>query len=563
MHKAMVSMSTDKEPPHSAMQAAIAQGLAALLTFVPLLMLNPLTFFGNTDALFYTIMLKLTAHHMALGEWFSQWFPQANGHIGSPAPLYYAPLANQLTAFLGAPLAPLDPFAWKRLLFGLFLAQWAGGMSAWVWLSRHARARNALIGSLLFTLFPYKWIYIYLHINLAQLWALALLPLLMMAAEDMAQARRGSVFSYGIILALLALIHPRTVIAFAAVPALYVMVFNHGGILRVLLRLAWAHLLFLLLAAFYLVPSMMHLDLIHASLANSGRMLYADNLSHRDIMLNFHYLIIAAMLIGLHARLPAEYRAAIRKPMLFWMVVLAVVAFLCTRLSQPIWDRLVILQFLQFPAARLHATALIAACALAVLLLEHCCHAEKLSPFYSVRALYTVVAVMTVLTLGYIHKIYAPADISRAYIEHMQGLNIILPPEYLTRWQPDDANRLEAVEDAAALPLVTLISGEGSVQAHWENSALVMRADIKSSEAILRLRQLYWPGWQAFGVQLLVDQSGFLKMHLPQGRQEVRLTMAPLPYDTMIKIISLLAWLGAAAGLALSHAPSRKAAPAD
>jgi hypothetical protein len=530
------------------------QAMAGLVTLLPLFVFDTAAFAGNTDALFYCMVLRLTAHHMALGDWLPGWLAEANGGVGSPALHYYNLLAYQLSAILGAPLASLDPFGWKRLALGMFFAQWVGGMAAWAWLSRHVSPRPAIIASLLFTLFPYKWVYIYLHINLAQLWALAWLPLLMMAAEDMCRGKRTAPVWYAVWLALIGLSHAPTLVATGGLPAVYVLCFSIRKWAYRLVPLLQAHILALLLIAFYLLPVALNFGLLQAGASNTGRMAYAGNLSHHDLMLNFHYAIVAALAIGLFARIPALNGTLAQKQLIFWVAALVVVTFLCLRVSQPLWDRLVLLQFLRFPVARFHAVALMAACMLSALFIEHHRNMPQLARFYSPSMLFATVAVMTAITLGYVGKIYSQANgIDWTYVERIHALNLILPSEYLTRWQPADGNSLDTAQRNAALPLAQIVKGAGTVDAHYDdNEHIFITTHIDSSEATVRVRQLFWPQWQSSEPQQESDSDGLMVLRVNSGAHEVLVEQHLLKGENAGRLLSLVAWIGTILFLARS-----------
>ena len=426
------------------------QCLASLLMLSPLLYFNLATFVGNSDALFYTIVLKLLANNMAQGHWLPHWLPEANGGSGSTVMLFYNPLAYYISAIIGAPLAAIDPLGWKRLVLGMFVAQWAAGFFTYLWLSRRFSSSVALAASLFFTLFPYKFAYIFLHINLAQLWALVWLPLLMMSAEDMAMQKPKAAVWYALYLALLMLTHPRTVIAFAAVPAFYALIFSTQR-WRTMLQLLVAHGLAVGIAAFYLLPAILNIHLVHTEFSMVGQFNYASNLSHYDLLLNFHYAVIAALCFGLSLRLPILRHSRYGREMWFYIVAFLIVTLLCLRLSQPLWDVFPPLQFLQFPVARLHVVALIAATWMSAFFLSHIGEIKDTRWLYSPAALLLPIAIMAVVTLHHINDvIYAsPNDLDWQYIETTHQQNTILPAEYQLR------------DPAAALPPVFIGEKEG------------------------------------------------------------------------------------------------------
>ena len=409
------------------------QCLASLAVLSPLLFFPLASFVGNSDALFYAIVLKQLAHSMTQGDWLAHWLPQANDGHGSAVMLFYNPLAYYISAILGAPFAEFDPLGWKRLVFGMFIAQWAAGFTSYIWLARRFSPNVSLVASLLFTLFPYKFVYIFLHINLAQLWALVWLPLLMMSAEDLAAQKAKAIAWYGLWLSLLALTHLLTVIAFSGLPVLYALVFSTSRF-RTLLHLALAHMLAIGIAAFYLLPAILNAPLVNTGMYTIGRFYYAQNLSHYDLLLNLHYAVIAALCLGLWLRSPSLHSTRFGKETWFYMIAFAAVVFLCLRLSKPIWDALPPFQLLQFPVARLHAVALIAITWLSALFLARGREINDTRWLYSPATLLLPIAVTSMMTLHHIATIYSqPNGITWPYIESVHQKNIILPHEYELR----------------------------------------------------------------------------------------------------------------------------------
>lgn len=530
---------------HDTVQAVWLHALAAFITIVPLFFLNTASFFGNTDALFYTNVLTLVASHMADGDWLPAWVPEANGETGSPVMYYYSLLSYQITAALGVPIAAFDPLGSRRLVLGMFLAQWVGGVLAWLWLRRRFSRIPALLASLLFTLFPYKWIYIYLHINLAQLWALAWLPPLMMAAEDMVRGKRTAIVWYGMCLALIALTHPPTLVAFAAIPALYVLIFSPNT-LRALPPLFKAHALSLVLAAYYLLPVLLNFDLVQAGMSNVGRMHYAENLSHLDLMYNFHYLVIAVLMVGIMLRLPEFRQSRAGQELWFWLGALLIVTFLCLKAAQPLWDQLVLLQFLRFPVARFHAVALVGGCVMCALFFELHAQKKRLPNLYAPHVLLAVLIGMTVVTFNYARETYAqPNEIDWPYIERMHNLNIILPQEYLTRWQPPDTGSLDHIEGLAKRPLARFVKGNGDIEATIEeNQRIVISGEVRSKTATVELRQMYWPYWGLADVIPQPGKEGLMLLQLPRGPVNSTLRLSPMPGQSWGSLLSLLAWVG-------------------
>ena len=200
--------------------------LAPLALFLPLFFLSRVMFLGNRDALFYGNVPALTSDALRGGHFFTRWFADANASMGSAVMMFYPPLAYIATALFELPLAGLHLNPDTRFILGIYASQVLCGVTAFAWLKRDFRIRTAFIGSLLYVLLPYKFVYIYMHFNLAQLWALAFLPLWMLGVEkpvagDGARAAaifalRGAATYYS---------HPPTVVAFGVVPVCYTLWF--------------------------------------------------------------------------------------------------------------------------------------------------------------------------------------------------------------------------------------------------------------------------------------------------------------------------------------------------
>ena len=159
--------------------------LAPLLLLLPLFVLPKGLFLGNRDALFYNNVLALTSDALHSGHIYTRWFADANASMGSPVMMFYAPLAYMATALMELPLMGLHMDLGTSFVLGIYASQVLCGVTAFTWLKRNFSIRTALIGSLLYMLLPYKFIYIYAQINLAQLWALAFLPIWMLGAEKL------------------------------------------------------------------------------------------------------------------------------------------------------------------------------------------------------------------------------------------------------------------------------------------------------------------------------------------------------------------------------------------
>src|SRR5579885_2318124 len=108
--------------------------LLPLLLFVPALVVNRSALFGNTDALFYTLLMKLSGEQALMGDAWPRWLMNVDAGLGAPFMYLYPPLPYLLTAGLSAPLALLGASVGVRMLLGMYVATVASGYTAFYWL---------------------------------------------------------------------------------------------------------------------------------------------------------------------------------------------------------------------------------------------------------------------------------------------------------------------------------------------------------------------------------------------------------------------------------------------
>ena len=162
--------------------------LALLLTLFALAPLaSPFYFTGAHDgrhSLFYQLQFM---QGIADGHWFPRWGPDFGFGRGYPLMVFYAPLSFytvQAAKSLGMGLVASVKVSWAlAFLLG------AAGMFrlARVWW-RDDRA--ACAAALLYTYVPYKLVDIYVRAAMAEFWALALFPWVMLAFHDLIAAPR-------------------------------------------------------------------------------------------------------------------------------------------------------------------------------------------------------------------------------------------------------------------------------------------------------------------------------------------------------------------------------------
>lgn len=526
-----------------------------LLLFVPVLRIDRYALFGNTDALFYTLQMKLAGQQLLMGDFWPHWLMAADAGLGAPLMYTYPPLPYLLTACLSSPLWLLGVNVGYRMLFGMYVATVASGYTSFYWLRGRFTREAALPGALLYMLLPYRLVYMYLHFNMAQLWALVWLPLWMVSCDRMLERKRFGTWGFALCAALVGYCHPLTLLAFGGLPVAYVLYKAWRSLwlfLRLFLHLLLAGGIVAALLGAYAVTFLQAKDWIVSNGGDGftgGRFNVFVNLSHTDSVSLTAYLAIGLMTLLLSRRvpgIPAECR--------FWFAVLCVLWFMTQRISAPVWHLIVPLQYLQFPVARLHSGMLVAVTFLATAFFAFRPPLKEAPWFLKPAMLWVLVGAAAVLTLIRLPEAYADAKgLTPAYVQTMQERSIF-PLPYRTRWSDVNGGMIYDERDrVAAMPQARFLLGGGTVKVtHWKPGRIVLTAMVRSGYAVIAVRQRYVPAWQGFDnaaplpiTILPMEHEGIMAVALQHGRHELTLALAEDKRAKRVTQLSCLTLLAA------------------
>jgi hypothetical protein len=386
-------------------------------------------------------------------------------------------------------------------------------------------------------LLPYRLVYIYLHFNLAQLWALVWLPLWLAACDRILAGRRHGVWAFAICAALVTYSHPLTLLAFGAVPVAYLGWLGRDRWRRTAGHLAAALALTGGLIASYAASfTEMKQWMLDSGLAgsafNGGRYSVFNNLSHVDSVLVSPYIAIAVVVLMLSRR-QVDIPHACR----FWIATIFVLWGLTFQVSAPLWRLIRPLQSLQFPAARLHAGMLVGVVFLAGAFLAARPPPKAVPEYLRPATFWILVVVGTFPVLFRIAGVYSGAahrGLTEDYVETMHRQDIVSPEWYHLLWSDLDGpavyrqrTRIEAI------PQAQFTSGEGDVTVQrWRPGNIVLSADVRSPFAAITVKQRYIPSWAAFDnsgprpVTIVPSgKEGMLSFTLQHGTHDVDLRL--------------------------------------
>ena len=508
--------------------------LAPLILFLPLPFIPHALFFGNRDSLFYANVLAMTCDALRSGRLHTQWFADANASMGSPVMMFYAPFGYVATALFEWPLDFLHLSLDAKYLLGIYLSQVLSGFTAFLWLKQRFSLRTAFVGSLHYVLLPYKFIYIYAHMNLAQLWALVFLPLWMLGAEELIAGRRmrGAAL-FALAGAATYYSHPLTVIAFGAVPIAYTLWFGRGRFVH----WAWLTLACVLMAGISLAlawPQHHNLSWISPEGFLAGKLSWRENLYHVDLLLCSWYGFIAGLVAVAAKRCRSIVENRLSGPALFFAAVIGVVAFLNLHLSEFIWERVSVLQYLQFPAARLHSVALIGVTFLICIWLDHYSQMLTVSRrVYKPVTIAAMIAVSLAATGARLRQFYDGKQFKAFDIAAVREARIISPPEYRTRWGCVKGGHALDLYKTRSVPPPLAADGGSSVSLEEWNppGRIAFTADVQLAQAGVTIRQCYIPAWEAFDSGKPVSLSaaapdGLIRLIVPSGHHNIEIRLA-------------------------------------
>jgi hypothetical protein len=243
-------------------------------------------FFRLGTASGHDIAFHMASWLDAAGQWkqgviFPRWTQWANFGFGEPRFLFYPPLSWLFGAFLGSMLP------WSSVTAGFIACvQTFAGVSAYALFRRLADSRlAALVAAACFEANPYSLLIVYMRSDFAELLAIAIFPLLMLATLRLIELPTGEEVGRHNRLVLFALLFcavwlcnaPAGVIATYSVTLLFIVATLRQRSLSVPVRSASGMALGFGLAAFYLVPAIYEQRWVQISAALYAGLAPADN----------------------------------------------------------------------------------------------------------------------------------------------------------------------------------------------------------------------------------------------------------------------------------------------
>lgn len=502
----------------------------SLLTVLPLTVLE----YGG-DIMFQYVGIECFGSQFWSGDLYPRWCPEANAGLGSPVFMYYPPLPFFISSLL-YPLTWFGVSVPSIYLMCLWLATFAGGLMAWLWLSDLTTPKKALLLSLVYLWMPYRMEVMMFRSGYGELWCLAWMPLVFKYARRIVRGETEAV--------------PKLALAFALtflsnMPAAVVGVLGSVGYsllmarrdTTILPRYAGALLWGALLSALYLGPAIQAKSHITTEGVISGKrswsntyLTMANVTEHGQGHVVITIIIMLLALLGLiifcywrRDRLPDDF---VRRERFTWGVMAAVAVFLLFPVSRWVWHSLTVINMLAFPW-RMQLVMMMAAMGLGVIMLNYLLkEGREKSRTGDIVMLFFMLGLMGLFVISTRAKEFVN------YGDKIMASQFVTQREYRTVW----TNRrfismphiLSRYDQLATIPKLQLLRGNAGFEIKiWEPGEVFLLAHVNRL-SLLRLDLQYFPIWQVestIPVRMAPDRrTGRMTLLLPRGDYPVHLT---------------------------------------
>jgi hypothetical protein len=236
--------------------------------------------------------------------------------------------------------------------------------------------------------------------------------------------------------------------------------------------------------------------------------------------------------------------------MAFVLIGLSLSTAMITPLSRPLWERVPLLDMVQFPWRFLSVQALFTALAAAACLLP----LQGRGRWLAGAALAALLLFSTLFTLRPERLSIGPEDVTRARLLEYELFSGNIGTTVRYEWLPRAALPRPFTSDAVITPErpapVIPITGtlERAQQVARGPTEQVWELEVGEGGASLAFPLLFWPGWEAWLDDgrlpvRAVAGAGYLALDMPPGGHTVRLKLGRTPLRAGAEVISLIALL--------------------
>ncbi len=544
---------------HSVKERRIRIFHCTALTLIGLALIVPVIFSGyiyGHDVFWHVTWGRLFAEQLGSGDLYPRWLMDANAGLGSPVFYFYPPLPFYVAGLLKL-LLPSTWSFWYSLGLSASLGLAISGLTAYLWLRKIATPNAALFAAVVYMVLPYHLrIDFYQRFAFAEFWAFAWVPLILYFTHEITRGNRRAILGVAVSYALLVMTHPLTTLVFSGVPLCYALwMAERGKRVTALILTSMAMLLGAGLSAFFLFPAVTTQDLVPLGnifstshdFFKSKFLFYGPSAESEDLKVLWRQMLQAltitvaiALCAWIAGRVQKNTRT--RSEATFWALIVALTVFMTHPLSEPVWRIIPKHGFIQFPWRILTITTLATSALLAIAL-------SSLKKPYTYRQTIPMMLAAVLITSQLVSGLKI---INLKPVAELEMVGIVqtgfITAEYRPRWVPDELYINEkSLTDLGRQDKAMLLNGAGTARVLEWNHARVKVETHADREAVLQLRQFYYPGWTA----TLSEQreplsiqpglaNGLLTVKIPAGQHQISLQRVALKEEVIGRIISLV-----------------------
>lgn len=527
-----------------------------LIFLVPFIFLffHSQQFFLTHDGPFHLERTFNYVQSLREGNFPPTWTRFYNSGFGSPVFIFLFPIPYLITTFLNS--LGINLFFSVRASFIFF--QFVAGLSMFFWLKSGLKLKKeaAMVGSLFYIYAPYNLVQVLVRGSLRELAGSAIFPLVLFALTKLAQKESRKLLALvSVVFGLFFLSDGISVLLFSPFLLSYLFYFffkttdKRQLVISVLITVFWG----LAIAAYIYLPFIFESQFLRGTTGND----YFDHFIYLQQYFNFHWgfgfslpgpndgMSFQIGVTNLLAILIAVFlfvKKKISDRLLFFILCFNLITnfILMTHspLAKLIWEKVSLLQLLEFPW-RFLAPTVLATSVLAALV------AERLR--FDGRKFIVIMIFIFLISFRYLRTNQPVAYPS--YLDKNTG-DATAYHEFIPKWR-DTTSQFEGFPNK-----IETVRGKIEINNLLVKDTMISFQTTATIAGVLRINTLYFPGWKVYSEngeinvkitdnkEKLVtekrDVSGLMEINVPAGNHSIKLVFGDTPVRRFGKIVSLL-----------------------
>ena len=487
--------------------------LSLLISSIGILALLRPGFFLTDDG--NSMVIRFSAFYEALrsGQFPVRFLSRLNFGYGYPVADFLYPLFM----YIGVPIKALG-FSFVdtvKIIFGLSFI--SGTVFSFLWLRKLFDDKSALIGSIIYSLFPYHLYDIYVRGSVGEVLSLGVLPFILWQIE-----RRNLVWgSIGIFLLILS--HNTLGVLFLIFILFYGLldIYAIRSKKELFSYYAKTILIGLGLSSFFSIPAISDLQYTvfsKTSVSDWSKYFVGFNLIGFSTVVVFLTIFTFILIKKIELK---KHRLT-----LLMIGVGLVSIFLASSLSSPLWGLLPV-SFIQFPfrflSLTIVTTAFLAASVVSVL-----------------KGKNRLALIISLLILTFLSsKNFLTPSVFQNYPDSFYSTNqdsTTVRNEYMPKWIKEPIREM-------APSKVENLSGREKINIRKITASKINFDTLLSEDRTIRVNIVYFPGWNAYvngNKSNIIHDDGFINLHLNKGENKVLVKFEETSIRLMADLISIL-----------------------